>query len=955
MRLQDTSAAPETDPQSDVLDGLRAAAPPDDDTPDTDVADTLAGLAAPETDLPETDDRDAVLSALAGAQTPERPDETPDSVLADLAASGADVAPQSPESVASVLDTLANTEPESAPDSETSAETVLSDLAARPVEDQPATDDSEDILAGLAEFDADDTKTDPADAILSDLADASRDAPDGDQGVTTGLNAEAADKLSDGDFDLDDLLPEPEEPEPEPAPAPEAAPEPASDDFDLDDLLSEPDVPEAEPAQAPEASTEPALDDFDLDGLQNEPDASKPEPVAATDSAVEPVSDQFDLDDLLSDPDSPDPVPVSGSVVADPSDDFDLDDLLTESDALEPEPAPAQEAATEPASDDFNLDDFDLDDLLSEPEQDTPSASDDLDDLLGDLGAGEPEPVAGQGEAHLSGDAEIAFGTLSAERPGREALKRKRFRLAILGDFSGRAARGVLETGDALANRRAILLDPDTVEDVIEGFATRLVLPIGQDGAGVEIALNGLDDLHPDELYENVEIFAELAGLRARLGSGGTAENAMRDLRAWGEAHGTPVSSPRRTSSGNAVPAGLKLTDFQKLIGDTTAKLTQASPLDDMLARIVGPHVRAVPDADAVAMQSAVDAALSSAMRMILHHPEFQSIESQWRSIDLIARSVETDDTLEVMLYDVSAEEIAADLASAADLGQSGLARMLTGAPLDEETGRGGYSALIGLYTFEETPPHAEILGRIARVAAHVDAPFVSGLSPGFLDIAKEDRHPLVAASWDGLRALPEAGYLGLVSPRFLLRRPYGAKSEPIYAFKFEEFTMAEGLGGMLWANPCVLVAILLARSFRKNGASMGLGSVMSLGGMPYHFVTDRHGDQVALPCTERNLTLEKVEKVMTRGVMPVVSIKGRDEIRLASFQSLAGGDILGPWSGVEPPPPSAPKPQPAAAPEDDLGLDDLLAGFDDSDTSGPDDAAPGDIDADLAALLEDL
>ncbi|MCA0872579.1 type VI secretion system contractile sheath large subunit [Seohaeicola saemankumensis] len=360
-------------------------------------------------------------------------------------------------------------------------------------------------------------------------------------------------------------------------------------------------------------------------------------------------------------------------------------------------------------------------------------------------------------------------------------------------------------------------------------------------------------------------------------------------------------------------------------------------------------------------MIAAVDQALSAAMRMVLHHPEFQQIEAQWRSIDLIARSVEADDTLDVMLYDVSAEEIAADLAAADDLSQSGFIRLLTEGPLDEENGRGGYSALIGLYTFEETPPHAELLGRIARAAAHVDAPFIAGITPAFLETPKKDRHPLTATAWDTLRAMPEAGHLALASPRFLLRRPYGAKSEPIYEFDFEEFTEVEGLRGMLWANPVVLVSILLARSFKKNGPSMGLGSVMSLGGMPYNYVTDRYGDQVALPCTERNVTEAKLESFTARGIMPLVSIKGRDEVRLASFRALSGDELRGPWSGIAPPEPSPPRP-PAPAPDADsppsdsadvdADLDDLLAGFDDAADAGDDD---GDIDADLAALLDDL
>ncbi|MCU9849881.1 type VI secretion system contractile sheath large subunit [Defluviimonas sp. WL0024] len=401
-------------------------------------------------------------------------------------------------------------------------------------------------------------------------------------------------------------------------------------------------------------------------------------------------------------------------------------------------------------------------------------------------------------------------------------------------------------------------------------------------------------------------------------------------------------------------------------------------------------------------MKAAVDASISAAMRLVLHHPEFQAIEAQWRTLDLIARSIETDDKLDVVLYDVSAEEIAADLASADDLAQSGLVRLLTEEPLDEENGRGGYSVLIGLYTFEETPPHAELLGRIARVAAHVDAPFIAAITPGYLDTRIEDRHKLVAEAWDTLRAMPEAGHLGLASPRFLLRRPYGAKSEPIYEFDFEEFTMSEGLGGMLWANPAVLVAILMARSFKQHGPGLQLGKIMSLGGMPYHYVTDRYGDQVALPCTERNLSVDKHAFTVQRGYMPVLSVKGRDEIRLGSFNSVSGAEILGPWSKVPPPPPSPPKPTrpgkvaPEVATEDDAPADDLdlgemdlgqadlgeaeleevdvgeldlgevdlggddldalLAGFGDDDESG-DESGDGDdeIDAELAALLADL
>ncbi len=740
-----------------------------------------------------------------------------------------------------------------------------------------------------------------------------------------------------------------------------AAPEEVLEDTALDDLLGN------LAADAPEAPADSDLHDLlsDLDDLGAAVDA-------AADGAREDAS--ADLDDLLSGlRDDEDGGSGLEDLLAGLDDDTDDADNTGEGDGLDDLESlmaglDEDEAADPPDSGGGG----DLDDLLAGLEGD---ASDDLDlnnllESTGDAGESDLDALfADQGDEATAdtemADEELAFGEMSAARPEPQKLERRRFRIAIFGDFSARSARGLIETGDALAARKPNILDPDTVEDVIESFATTLVLPIGRDGAGIEVKLEELDDLHPDELFEKVELFEGLAGLKGQLSAGATAVKAARQLTAWGEEFGQAVVPPRKSSSGNTVRADLKLSDFQQLIGHTEVKPREATPLDDMLARIVGPHVRDIPNADTVAMQKAVDDALSGAMRLLLHHPEFQSVEAQWRTLDLIARSVEVDDTLDVVVYDVSAEEIAADLASVEDLASTGLVRLLTGEPMDEENGRGAYSTLVGLYKFEETPPHAELLGRLARVAAHVDAPFISAITPSYLDVKIEDRHPLVAQAWDMLRAMPEAGYLGLASPQFLLRRPYGAKSEPIYEFEFEEFTMSEGLSGMLWANPAVLVTILLARSFKENGLSMQLGKIMSLGDIPFHFVNDRYGDQVALPCTERNLTMDKHEHSVQRGYMPVLSIKGRNEIRLGSFNAVSGREILGPWSDAPAPPPSPAKPTPAPAPpsgsddDADLDLDDLLADFaDDTDdpvASGDGDGDGDDVDDALAALLADL
>ncbi|MEO1471558.1 MAG: hypothetical protein AAFV86_21175, partial [Pseudomonadota bacterium] len=76
---------------------------------------------------------------------------------------------------------------------------------------------------------------------------------------------------------------------------------------------------------------------------------------------------------------------------------------------------------------------------------------------------------SGDGGARLAGSS-IAFGRMGASPPGPRPDGR-RLRIALLGDFSGGAGRGSLESGRALADRGPIALAIDWLDDVIAGFS----------------------------------------------------------------------------------------------------------------------------------------------------------------------------------------------------------------------------------------------------------------------------------------------------------------------------------------------------------------------------------------------------------------------------------------------------------------------------------------------------
>lgn len=517
----------------------------------------------------------------------------------------------------------------------------------------------------------------------------------------------------------------------------------------------------------------------------------------------------------------------------------------------------------------------------------------------------------------------VSFGQLGSKP---RAAPGPAFRIAVLGDFSGRANAGVLETGDVLAGRKPHKADVDTLEKLLTRLSPSVTVQLDGEQTVLSAPIRSMDDFHPDQLVENLPIFSELLDLRRNLQSRTGFERAARQVLSWsGETALPPVRA--RRGRGTAIATDRKFSDFARLTG---RKASQATPAEELIRRIVGPFVVPARDSRQDALVARVDAALSDTMRRVLHHPDFQTAEALWRGVEFLVRRIETDARLQIVLYDISAEELAADLAAADQLDRSALYSLLVEQPaLDAQ--QGPLSLIAGLYQFEATPPHADLLGRIAQLAGAAGAPFVAAIGPDALKTPRHDWHPLTRQSWEALSALPAAAYLGLATPRFLLRMPYGKRTDPIDAFAFEEFTREGGLSGMLWGNPALLAANLLAETWQREGKAMKPGSIATVDDMPVYVYQDTDGEQIALPCTERLFTERNAVQVANCGVMPVLSLRGRPEVRLGGFMSLAGRPLAGRWAPVDvtPPPPKPepePEPEPAPVAAEDTAAEDTAA-----------------------------
>lgn len=480
----------------------------------------------------------------------------------------------------------------------------------------------------------------------------------------------------------------------------------------------------------------------------------------------------------------------------------------------------------------------------------------------------------------MSNDWTPDFGGISVNPPAWNA--KRPVRIAILGDFSAGALSGRLDTGAALAKRKPLKVEFDTLEDALARLQLKLNLPLGSDGAPVEVEISELESFHPDELYRNLEIFSALASLRKRLNTPSSFAAAAAEVQGWGEDAGVRAStiSNRARARGAAPSSGASLDDFARLTGRPSVNAKADDSIDALLRSLVGPFVVPAPNPNKDALVATVDRALGDTMRAVLHQPDFQNAESLWRGVDFLLRRLETSHQLQVHLIDISAEEFAADLSSSSDLSESGLYKLLVEQPSQDADG--GYSYLCGCYQFDATPTHAELLGRATLVAAHAGAPLITSIATAPFTDRREPPHRLVQEAFKALKAMPDASYLSLMGPRFLLRHPYGKRSDPISSFALEEFTREDGLRGMLWGHPGLLALCVLGVR----------GGQLTINDLPFHHYVDADGDSVALPCTERLVNTNAATLLRDYGISAVMAHKGEALVRLSGVEAINGDGL---------------------------------------------------------------
>ncbi len=297
-------------------------------------------------------------------------------------------------------------------------------------------------------------------------------------------------------------------------------------------------------------------------------------------------------------------------------------------------------------------------------------------------------------------------------------------------------------------------------------------------------------------------------------------------------------------------------------------------------------------------MIAELDQQLSHQLDEIMHHDEFQSLESSWRGLKLLIDRTEFKENIKVELLSVSKVDLLDDFEDAPEVVKSGLYKRVYSAEYGQFGGE-PVAVMIANYQFSPATPDVKLMQHVSSVAAMAHAPFIASAGPQFFDLDNFEGLPDLKdlkaifegpkyAKWNSFRESEDSRYIGLTMPRFLLRPPYDPEENPVKVFNYEENVTADH-EDYLWGNTAFTLGSRLTDSFAKFrwcpniiGPQSG-GSVEDL---PLHHFESMGEIETKIP-TEILISDRKEFELADEGFIPLTMRKGTDNAAFFSANSV--------------------------------------------------------------------
>ncbi|MEG3134788.1 type VI secretion system contractile sheath large subunit [Rouxiella sp. T17] len=338
-------------------------------------------------------------------------------------------------------------------------------------------------------------------------------------------------------------------------------------------------------------------------------------------------------------------------------------------------------------------------------------------------------------------------------------------------------------------------------------------------------------------------------------------------------------------------PVDLNLFQDNQALADVTADERVTAAVQVLLAQLAtsGEKVERLDKTLLDSHIAQLDQQLGSQLDDIMHHPDFQRLESGWRGLKFLIDRTDFRQNVKIELLDVSKEDLRQDFEDCPEVIQSGLYRHTYIQEYDMPGGE-PIASLISNYEFDASPQDIALLRSISKVSAAAHMPFIGAVGPKFF--LKENMEEVAAIKdignyfdraeyikWKTFRESDDSRYIGLTMPRVLGRLPYGPDTVPVRSFNYIEEVKGPDHEKYLWSNASFSFAANLVKSFIQNGWCVQIRGPQAGGAvtdLPIHLYDLGTGNQAKIP-SEVMIPETREFEFANLGFIPLSYYKNRD------------------------------------------------------------------------------
>jgi type VI secretion system protein ImpC len=489
------------------------------------------------------------------------------------------------------------------------------------------------------------------------------------------------------------------------------------------------------------------------------------------------------------------------------------------------------------------------------------------------------------------------------------------FVIGVLADLSGSPA----DPLPRLRERKFVEIDRNNFDAAIERCRPRLELRVPltleeRDSAELELPVTltfrSLTDFSPEAIAAQIPALNALLAARDVLSNVSSVlfgndrleerlqsilinptdvETTLRDLRAMQN----PLNPAQPGQLAN------ELLDCARVRKSAEDRASAAAWLGDFLEQAARGDLVISRDTESIisARLAVIDHYITRQLDEVMHHPDFQRLESTWRSVWYLVDQVETSVALKIRILNASSKDLLRDFRTAADFDQTVLFRKI----YEEEYGTMGgtpFALLIGDYYISRERPDITLLTYMTQIGAAAHVPFVAGVSPSMFNLENFTELTLPRdlgkifdsaeyAAWRSFRQSTDARFSGLTLPRMLLRLPYATDTNPIERFRYEE--RVDNHEHYLWGNSAFALGVRIADSFARFGWYSQIRGVEGGGliaGLPAHSTVNDDGEMVLQCPTEIAITDRRELEIARLGFIPLLHVKNSDNAVFFSVRS---------------------------------------------------------------------